>query len=120
MLKYQLKKDVTLEDGMSFKYSSKEELSALIIAINKNHSVYIEKVNYGILKGFLIVDDTRKEYISLITSKFLTRSDQYIVSKKDVFTKQYNDEDTKKEDVPLKDMSLNSIQMANASDININ
>jgi len=88
MLKYQLRKDVALEDGMAFKYKSKEELEALISALNKKFVISIEKINSSILKGFLIVLDTKKMHcIPLLNSKFFTRSDQYLVRKKDVFNK---------------------------------
>ena len=112
MLKYQLRKDVALEDGMAFKYSSNEELEALVSALNKKCVLSTEKINYGISKGFLIILDTKKDYLPLATSKFFTRSDQYLVRKKDVFNKTEYDNGPKN-----KKGQISSIMMANANQI---
>lgn len=97
---------------MAFKYKSKEELEALISALNKKFVISIEKINSSILKGFLIVLDTKKMHcIPLLNSKFFTRSDQYLVRKKDVFNK------TEYDNGPKNNKGRNAGQYYNASNL---
>lgn len=130
MFKYKLKKGVSIDVGTAFKYKSIEDLKSLLYAIGESDVLATEAVKSGTsLKesGYLILSFARPSFSNssnfqfekkYIVRKYLVGSDEHVVRKKDFFTKKHHDEDQKKEDVSFKDMSLNSIQMANSNDIN--
>ena len=98
MLKYQLKKGVTIDPGMAFKYNSIEELKALLYALGivdtlarqtemsktslkeSGLLIYSERPS---LSGFK-EDNIIRQYI---TRKYLVGSDERIMKKKDFFDK---------------------------------
>ena len=92
MLKYQLKKGVTLSPGMAFRYKSNEELKALfdVLGFVFNKSVRNHSVDDS---GLLIFkNQVKKGELPFFLSKFLTKNDQYLFKKKDYFYKtQYDD-----------------------------
>jgi len=106
MLKYQLKKGVTIEPGMAFKYNSIEELKALLYALGivdtlarqtemsktslkeSGLLIYSERPS---LSGFK-EDNIIRQYI---TRKYLVGRDERIMKKKDFFDKTEYDNGTK-------------------------
>jgi len=123
MLKYQLKKGVTIEPGMAFRYKSIEELKALLYALGRKDTLAraTATVDSSLKEAGLLIFSERNSLSGFkeenkiqeyITRKHLVRSNEYIVRKKDFFDKTEYDNGTKNNKG-----HISSITIANANQI---
>ena len=107
MLKYQVKKGVSIEIGMAFRYKSIEELKALLYALGESENIATkqESSNSSLKDSGLLVFVMEDEDFSsrnsvnkvrkCITRKYLVGSDERVVRKKDFFDKTEYDNGTR-------------------------
>lgn len=84
MLEYKLKKEVRLESGMAFRYKSPQELTAMFTALGLESKEL--PMNKSLQESGLLIARSPLEG-GFYCSKYLTRSSEKIVSKKDFFEK---------------------------------
>lgn len=118
MLKYKLKKGVSLKVGMTFRYNSNEELKALANALDVYDKIpssqsTLRHDGFLIIKGYNNEETNYFQIEKVMFSKYLTKSTEYLVKKKDFF-KKIKDIDTE-----VIDKELKKIELDNANDVNV-
>lgn len=90
MLKYRLKKGIVVSPGSAIRYKSREQLKAILNALDiSNGFMPISNLSE---RGFFILSCDKKDIGDFYFSKYLTRSNEIVVKKKDIFEKiKYED-----------------------------